>query len=405
MTNEIKKQNLNEEDDQELIEKISGIIGNKALVINCGQGGSRLGSAISLKFKTTDSSIYINTSMKDITGIGALNNKRVIKLGDNRVEGAGKDRTKGNEMLTESKEIVFNEIRNYLLETAYDFVFVVFSTSGGTGGGIGPKITALVNSDPMLNPVKEKYGYTPIVFGIAALPEICSEEGNISYKNTLLCLNDIKKFVINETGRYILVNNGFDIVNQRGQNRVSKLDSVNASVATVIYRYFTEYGISRISNYDRADRIGALSTMGLHSFLVLDGNGNRTAQLNPFFIPDGERVKRVCYEVPENMEKTVSSQIAQTGVISDDQIHGLYDLEEKENSGLIPVIGFHGFKNIDKISEQYEKRIKLNEENARRIEESNILSSTGLDSIDEIVEQNEKEYGSHGAKSIDDIFD
>ena len=394
-----------EEENSEIMDKISGKVGNKCLVIGCGQGGSRLGNAISLKFKSTDSNIYINTSSKDIKGLNIKDMNRIVKLGGEEIEGAGKDRSAGNQLLSQFRDSIINKVKEKLTEEFYDYVFVTFTTSGGTGGGIGPKVTALINSDVILKEVEKKFGKIPLVFGVAAIPEICAEEGNISYKNTLLCLNDIKKFVTNDVGRYIIVHNGFDMINTRKQERTSKLDMVNVSVANVIHRYFTEYGTSRISNLDRADRHGALSTMGLHSWMVLDTNGERSDKYNPFVIPDGERVKRVCYEVPETMVKIVSKQIEQTGIISDDQIHGLYDLEDESNKGLLPVIGFHGFKNVDKICEQYEKRIKLNEENARRIEKGNVLSSTGLENIKEIDEETKNEYGHHGAKSLDDIFD
>ena len=401
-----------EEENEDEIQIAKPVVNTKksgkngsTLVIACGQGGSRLGNAIAIYFNSSENSVYINTSMRDIDGLGIKDTKRLIKVGNSAtVEGAGKDNGVGNRLLAENKMQLFENIKEKMLEKEYDFVFVVFSTSGGTGSAMGPKITAIVNSDMIMNQVKEKFGKIPLVFGIAALPEICIDEGNLSYKNTLLCMDDIKKFVTNETARFILVNNGYDIVGQKNHNRVAKLDAVNVSVAIVLNRYFEKYGTSRISNFDKADRYGALTTMGLHSFMVLENTGDRKAALNPFFIPDGERVKRVCYEVPEIMEKIVDNAIAATGAIYDDQIHGLYDMEVKENAGLLPIVGFHGFKNVEKISEQYDKRIKLNEENAKRIEKSNVSASTGLDNVKEVVENAEKEYGRHGAQSLDDIF-
>lgn len=395
-------------DEEEESPKVNKVIENKreganVLVIACGQGGSRLGIAISQKFKCTEKNVYINTSYKDVEGLGVDDLGRVIKLGGDEVEGTGKDRTVGERLLKANKEGIANRLTDYISEDNYDFVFVTFSAAGGTGSGTGPKVTALANSKLVLDKVIEKYGKAPIVFGIAALPDLSQNEGNLSFENTNLCLNDIKKFVSNDTGRYILINNGFEPTHSSKENRIAQLDIVNVSVATALFRYFCEYGTSRISNLDKADRFGALSTMGLHSFMILDEAGNKSVT-NPFFLPDGERVKRVCYEVSEAMENQVLAQIRKLGAAPDDTIHGLYDTSIKSNNGLIPVIGFHGFKNIDKIAEQYDQKLTLNHENLSRIESESIKASTGLDNVEEERKIREREYGSHSASGFDDIF-
>ncbi|MBR1818210.1 MAG: hypothetical protein IJ772_05100 [Bacilli bacterium] len=400
-----KKIDDDEEEDSPKVNKIieNKTEGAKVLVIACGQGGTRVGLSISQKFKCTEKNVYINTSYKDIEGLGEKDKTRVIKLGDEKVEGAGKDRFKAEALLKENQNLVLNQLIKYMTEEAYDFIFVVFSTSGGTGGGTGPKLTAIANSKPVMDKVNEKFGKTPLVYGVAALPDLSSNEGNLSFENTIQCLNDIKKFISNDTGRYILINNGYDTNYPKGQDRVKQLDQVNVAVATVLFRYICEYGTSRISNLDKADRYGALTTMGLHSFMTLDEVGNKS-KFNPFFLPDGERVKRLCYEVPEVMENQVLSQIKQLGVLPDDTIHGLYDTSVNSNNGLIPVIGFHGFKNIDKVAEQYDRKLSMNFENSSRIESESIKGSTGLDRVVEEREMREREYGQHSSESLDDIF-
>ena len=103
---------------------------------------------------------------------------------------------------------------------------------------------------------------------------------------------------------------------------------------------------------------------------------------------------------PENAEVITSNVIASTGCGCDDTVHGFY-----ESGNLNPIIAFHGFRNVSKIAEQYDKRLKQLRENQNRIETDNIYSATGLDDVASEKAKRAAEYGAAGAVgSVEDLF-
>lgn len=396
-----KAKSIDDAEDEDV--KVTNF-GFKVLTIGVGQGGSKLAKSIAIALDARKNCVFMNTSKIDLDGIDVNSSElRVVKIGNEEIEGAGKDRRVADDILGKNRKEITDLMLKFANEDAYDFIFVVFSTAGGTGSGIGPKLTALMNTNQFIEPIREKHGKIPLVFGIAALPEISTNEGNISYENTLECLEEINKFTDKNIARFFLINNGATVnLKAKYADRISHLSEINLTTATILKRYLTGFGTSSTSSLDRADRIGALTTMGIHAFEMIDADGSRIQ--TPFFFPDGERVRRVCYEVPEKMENQALQAIAASGALSDDIIHGLYDESAPENSKLTPIIAYHGYKNVSKIAESYDKRLKLNRENAARIEKQNIYSATGLDDVAKEREVRNNEYGRHGADSIDDIF-
>lgn len=402
------KENFYDEEEEEVVRN-SNVTSTpnplpKVLNIGVGQGGSRIALSMGSAFKSLPECLYLNTSEKDNFGISnSADTKRIMKIGGKSVEGTGKDRSVAEKMLKKEYLDIIEKLKVYVNEKAYDFIFVSFSTAGGTGSGIGPKLTALLNSEQFMAGLDPKVygGKIPLVFGIAATPEISSTEGNLSYENTLECLEDIDKQASRDMARYIIINNG-GVPNKNKTERTSQLETVNYMVATTIKRYLMDYGVSRVSNLDKADRYGALNTMGLHSFVTFYEDGSKA--ITPFIIPNGERVRRVCCEVPKIFENKTLSFTSSNGIFADDTILGLYDMEMKENKGLIPIVAFHGFKNTAKIAEMFNNRLKLNKEHASKIEEENTYSSTGLDDVEIERQTRDKEYGRNAAKSFEDIF-
>lgn len=387
----------------------------KILPIGVGQGGTKLAHAIGLQNDCVSKCVFINTSKRDIAGLGLNVDNRFISVGEGKIDGSGKDRTVSFNYFKNKLNDYINELKKFIKEEAYDIIFICFSTAGGTGSGIGPKLTGALTSKGVLDEVTEATGKTPIVFGMAELPELSTSEGNISYENTLEALEDIDKMVNpkdkdgnpleNNPGiaRFFLINNGYG--KSKYVERSNQLLQNNKVVARYIYRFLYEYGVSRISTLDRADRLNVLRTMGLHSFTSFGANERMTE--SPFFIPNGERVKRVVYEVMEEAEQVVNEVIASTGVIADDVIHGYWSnhIEVNHKTAQIPIVGFHGFRNISKIAEQYDKRLKLNRENQNRIETDNIYASTGLDDVAAEKQRRAIEYGTAGADDASSVFD
>ena len=415
-------------DDEETIITTGLKKGVKILPIGIGQGGSKLAQSIGLNNDCKSKCVYINTSTTDIEGLELTGNEVSRKItinarsGDYKkdaegnilkdafgnpipledIDGAGKDRSLSYNYFKLHVGEYVSDLKKFVTEEPYDVVLVCFSTAGGTGSGIGPRLTKVLTSIGVLDEVEQKTGKRPLVFGVAELPELsASKEGSLSYENTLEALDEMNEIINPKDGtngfaRFILVNNGY--AKSKYTERTKQLEAVNVSVATYIKRYLSEFGVSRKATLDRSDRFNAMKVMGLHAFMSFDGNGNRVE--SPFIIPDGERVKRCCYEVPENAEVITSNIIASTGSGCDDTVHGFY-----ENGNLNPIIAFHGFRNVSKIAEQYDKRLKQLRENQNRIETDNIYSATGLDDVASEKAKRAQEYGAAGAAgSVEDLF-
>jgi hypothetical protein len=393
----------------------------KVLSIGVGQGGSRLAHDIGLQFNTAKHCFFINTSEADIDGMKEIVAvDRSIKLGGAAVEGSGKDRKVAEGILAGTFGTIILKLVSYVLEERFDIIFINFSTSGGTGSGMGPKLTALFDSLDFWNEVRKAdtgknpvYGdFKPLVFGIAITPEISGFEGNLSLENTLECLEDIDAMVnINESGstRYFLVSNGFfNIKSTDIGKRTTQHQFINKAVASKLYRYLTQFAVGPAANYDRADRFSALQVLGLHSLGTLkpaQGNVNRAVKgPSPFLLPEGERVRRICYEVPEAFESDMLNHFTSNGLLADDIIHGYYNPGEESNVGLDPIIGYHGFRNVGRIAENFRNRLQQNIEKAKAAEAENRQNATGLDDIAKARAFREAEYGGQNALSFGDIF-
>lgn len=420
--------NSNDYDEEEDI-VVSSKKGIKILPIGIGQGGSKLAQSIGLNNDCKSKCVYINTSTTDIDGLELTGNEVTRKItinakdGDYKtdkdgnvikdaygnpipledIDGAGKDRQLSYEYFKRHVGDYVNQLKKFLVEEPYDVIFICFSTAGGTGSGIGPRLTKVLSSIGVLDEVEAKTGKRPLVFGVPCLPELsAAKEGSLSYENTLEALDEIDQIInpkegaLNGYARFLLVNNGY--AKSKYTERTKQLEAVNVAAATYIKRYLSEFGISRKATLDRSDRFNAMKVMGLHSFMSFNGDGERVE--SPFIIPDGERVKRCCYEVPENAEVITSNVIASTGSGCDDTVHGFY-----ESGNLNPIIAFHGFRNVSKIAEQYDKRLKQLRENQNRIETDNIYSATGLDDVASEKAKRHAEYGAAGAVgSVEDLF-
>ena len=418
--------------DEENFEVPKGV---KVLPIGIGQGGSKLAKKIGMAFDSKSKCVYINTSASDIDGLELVGNElnRKISIGakaddfktnangeilkdangnpiplDN-IDGAGKDRKLSYEYFKRHVKEYVAELQTFLTEEPYDLIFICFSTAGGTGSGIGPKLTKVISSLNILNDIEAKTGRRPLVFGIPELPELNSgKEGSLSYANTLEALKEIDEIVNPEDqsgakipnavslARFLLVNNSY--AKGKHLEHSEQLETTNESVASYLIRYFGTFGVSRKATLDRSDRFNACKVMGLHSFMAFNGNGTRVE--SPFVLPDGERVKRCCYEVPESAECIVESVIQSTGSSIDDIVHGFYESET-----LSPIIALHGFRNVSKIAEQYDKRLKQLHENQTRIEADNIYSATGLNDLAAEKQKRDLEYGAAGAVgNVEDLF-
>ena len=219
-----------------------GTVVNNTITFAIGQGGANIGHSISTRLG--GELFLINTSSQDLNSykIGSDHKHCIMNSGN----GAGKDSItmKNNVMKNiEVRDPIITFCAESIVSTILDpqknincnslTIFVTFTSSGGTGSGIGPLLTYILNSDkiketvidmvlrdkelirnkdypigsPTHNAIKllnDILNKNFNVFGIAALPKM--EEGIISMQNTVNCLNEIDRIINNKVGTFFLIN-------------------------------------------------------------------------------------------------------------------------------------------------------------------------------------------------------
>lgn len=102
-----------------------------------GQAGGNIGKLFEKMGYTV---LYINTSEEDLKTLTEASHKFHLEGGD----GCNKDRTKAKKLLAKNIEKVMKEVSG---KVPQKLVFTIFSAGGGTGSGIGPMLTAILEQD------------------------------------------------------------------------------------------------------------------------------------------------------------------------------------------------------------------------------------------------------------------
>jgi hypothetical protein len=312
----------------------------KISAIGIGQGGTNLADAIATKFGSQALGA-INLSDNDLKTMKNISKDNQLHLGNGGVDGAGKQRNFSKQFFFDQQE----EIRNLALKIipGSDVVFVCFSTAGGTGSGLGPAISAYLNSSEF-----ERSGVkSPIVFGIAACAD--SNEGIKSQQNTIEALGEISNLSERKLARFMLVNND---VEGTVKEIEKKYAAINDKVASYLFRYFTGYNQSRLGCLDHQDRVVGLSLPGVHSFCEFNAE-NFEDIYSPFILPEGARVLGLFAEVIEGSAPAVESIKTRLGIQVDDSTIGFFEPKTPTFS----VIHLAGFSNLRKVTERYQNII------------------------------------------------
>lgn len=169
---------MNEENINAIINE-SGT-GLKIGVIGIGNAGSQVALAAA---KRGIQVFIMNTSIKDLDDSVVGKSIKAHQIGDGR--GSGKDRDNAMALLKSNgaggiKEIFDNPYFRQTVMPA-DIVFVTFSTAGGTGSGIGPKMAEMIHK---AYPQK-------VVIPYGILPK--NAESVMAQANAIACVDDITK--------------------------------------------------------------------------------------------------------------------------------------------------------------------------------------------------------------------
>lgn len=382
-------------------------IGIKPLAIGLGQAGGKIAVAINAKFGWEDKTPLINTSTADLESIqgAVLDKSRIYKLGDTeQIEGTGKDRSISAFLAQTLGEKIVNHVSSCLNndDVNYDVVILCFSTAGGTGSGLGPRLTGMLTTEFFHDMIKEKYPNLPIIIGLAATPDLGNKEGYLSMQNTLECLKEIQTLAEKQLGRFFIGTNSAAIGVYNIDDRVTYLDMINNNVAHYVYRYFDQ-GYVSAHNVDRSDRLAGLRIMGLHAISSIDSDGS-SASGAPFITPEGESVRRINFEIPSTWEKDFNAMLVSHGVVTKDYKEGLYEPMENDKDNIIPIIGYHGFRDIKRFSEAFDARLQQIKKMNEKVERDNINLSQSFNGVADERKRRNDEYGEKKAADFGDIF-
>nr|WP_302597796.1 hypothetical protein [uncultured Cellulosilyticum sp.] len=123
---------------------------NRIGFIAVGQAGGNIGSALE---KNGYNVLFLNTSTEDLDTLTKVKFKYHIKGG----EGCNKNRNKAKELVVEDFEQIANAINQKIPE---DFIYVIFSSGGGTGSGASPMLIDLLGQH-----MEKKVGAITIIPG------------------------------------------------------------------------------------------------------------------------------------------------------------------------------------------------------------------------------------------------
>jgi hypothetical protein len=289
----------------------------------------------------------INLSDDDLIQATLIDVGRRLHL-DERMHGAGKKRDLSKGIASEKVNQIIEFLRKYLTETKCNVIFVFFSTSGGTGSGMGPFITALLESDA-LKDVKQAHC---CIMGVPLIGDL--NEGQLLLTNTLSCLKEIDVLVKNKRARFMPVYNQskVDI-----KDDVTKWKSLNDEAARLLKRYLVDHFRSKYSNLDAEDKFVLLTTPGLHSLLTFNPK-DTSLIMTPFLLPEGASVQKLGCEILAEDSESRFSLIKSLGAnVTEPNFIGLFDKDSGAEEEPIPIAHFAGFNNLANFVQPYQVQI------------------------------------------------
>lgn len=211
----------------------------KVGVIGVGNCGGQIATKAAEELKIDV--VVINTSDQDLETMKGDTIKSFL-IGDKR--GAGQNRFTAKEALKESIKVVIEDVNFKTFVASQEKIFIVGSTGGGTGSGIGPLLYYFVNQMTEAQ-----------VTLIGVLPTLGEDKG--VQENTLYYLDEIYN-VMKDT-RYMLVDNN----KLANLSSVRMMESINADVVESIKILSGYYGsITSYASMDDKDMLTLTEPVG-----------------------------------------------------------------------------------------------------------------------------------------------
>jgi hypothetical protein len=362
--------------------------------IGVGQAGTNMAqSCVQLIKSKTDYLCTINLSRDDIeqARLVPINNRLHL---DENAFGAGKKRNVSKVAAKEQTDKIIKHLENVYADKKCNIIFIFFSTSGGTGSGAGPFITALIESEALskIKPVRS------IIMGVPLIGDL--NEGQLLLTNTLSCLREVDVLVKQKFARFMPIYNQskIDI-----KDDITKWQSINDDASKLIDRYLFKNYPSAYSNLDPEDRFVLLTTPGLHSLLTF--NPEDTGIIHtPFMTPEGASVHKMGSELPVNRSESRFALIQSLGAnVTEPNFVGIYDESVPENSAATPIVHFAGFNNLANFTQPYQVQISRLESLDSTSSIAN-MNGSGFDNAEENVNKIDRRNSMQKTKDYNDIF-
>jgi cell division GTPase FtsZ len=290
--------------------------------LGIGQAGSNICEVAELyQYRTA----IINTSPEDLESIQLINNKLLV--GTNG--GAGKDRKIAKSDVKDDYKSIVGFVNDKFRSEDVELIYVVFSTGGGTGSGMGPLVIDLLTK---MIPGK-KFG------AVAVLPSM--KESTVAQVNSIDCLREI---VALNVPTFIVDNDKYVRANPNA-SRKQLFDAVNNAIIDDFNLILnTERSASKYGNLDTKDMIKLLSTPGATVIGV--------ANIDPEAVKEGVTLQK---QIIRSWEQSAYAPIEYDGVVRrmgfifevDERITKLINYDELHREVGSPLEVFEGIYKSD----------------------------------------------------------
>ncbi len=213
--------------------------------LGIGQAGSNICEIAECnKYRTA----VINTSPEDLEALSYVKSKLLVGVGG----GSGKDRQVAKSEVKKYFKQIVNFVEQRIVQHQVDLVFVVFSSGGGTGSGMGPILIDILQQT-----------FPNISFNaMIILPTAI--ESTISHVNSVECIKELS----NLNAPTLMIDN--DKCYSPQINRRRLYDAINEAVINDISIILTDKkSPSKYGNLDHKDLLKLLTTPGVLTIGIL----------------------------------------------------------------------------------------------------------------------------------------
>jgi hypothetical protein len=359
--------------------------------IGVGQAGTNIAQTFIQSLGVgTDYLVSINLSQDDLAQATLVSVDNRLHLDENAY-GAGKNRNVSKVCISEKVTHVIEMLTKIFAKRECNIIFVFFSTSGGTGSGCGPFITALLESDALASAKPNRC----CVIGVPLIGDL--NEGKILLSNTLGCLREVNILVENKQARFMPV---YNQTYAEIKDDIQKWKTINDDAVGLIKRYLFVNYPSKYSNLDPEDRFVLLTTPGVHSLLTFNPKDPSIIR-TPFILPDGASVQKLGCELPMEDSESRFALIKALGAnVTEPNFVGLY---ENTTENVIPIVHFAGFNNLANFVQPYQVQFTRLDSVDTTGTKAN-KNGVGFDKVEENADIIAKKNAMNNNKSPLDIF-